>query len=247
MSPSGVQTGDLVFIGDVHLDRDDPCLVAFLEFLERVGRTSARIVLMGDLFNLWIGGPETEQAHHVAVMDKLVALRRRGVTVRYLEGNRDYRIGRYYAGRVFDDATDRGIVENFGGRRIVDLHGDLANRAARRYRTWRRISRSAPAWMLFNLLPRSRRLRVAENLERRLRRSNPDFKADFPEAQVRDYASALLGPGDDALVLGHFHLERDLPPLSEGPAGRILVLPEWKPTRRHLRVSRTGEIGFVDG
>jgi hypothetical protein len=30
------------------------------------------------------------------------------------------------------------------------------------------------------------------------------------------------------------------------PAGRILVLPEWKATRRHLRVGADGQIAFVD-
>ena len=201
---------------------------------------------MGDLFNLWIGRPELEQAHHAAVVRKLAELRERGLTVRYIEGNRDYRIGPCYAGRAFDEATDRGIVERFGGRRIVAIHGDLANRADRRYRRWRRVSRSGPAWVLFNLLPRGRRLRLAESLERRLRSTNPEFKAAFPEAQVRDYAGTLLAPDDDALVLGHFHLEKDLAPTADGPAARILVLPDWKSSRRHLRVSPAGEIAFVD-
>ena len=52
--------GDLVFVGDVHLDRDDRQLQPFLAFLERLGRTSRQIVLMGDLFNLWIGRAELE-------------------------------------------------------------------------------------------------------------------------------------------------------------------------------------------
>jgi len=246
MSPSHGRAGDLVFIGDVHLDRDDPHLEPFLEFLESLGTTASRIVLMGDLFNLWIGRPEMELAHHVAVVRKLRELRSRGLTVRYIEGNRDYRIGPRHAGQAFDDVTDRVIAESFGGRRIVAVHGDLANRADRRYRAWRRISRSTPAWALFNLLPRSRRLQVAENLEHRLRRSNPGFKSAFPEAAVRDYAKLLLGAQDDALVLGHFHLEKDLHPGPDGPHGRILVLPEWKQTRRHLRVTEQGEIDFVD-
>ena len=189
---------------------------------------------------------EQEQSHHVAVLRKLTELRKRGLTVRYIEGNRDYRIGRCYAGQAFDDSTDRGIVENFGGRRIVAIHGDLANRADRKYRTWRRLSRSTPAWTLFNLLPRKRRLRLAQDLERRLRSSNPEFKAAFPEASIREYAKTMLGPEDDALVLGHFHLEQDLSPTADGPHARILVLPEWKSTRRHLHVSPTGEIAFVD-
>ena len=233
---------DLVFIGDVHLDRGDPFLGRFLEFLERVSRTSGRIVLMGDLFNLWIGRAELEQPHQTAVVTKLEELRERGVFVRYLEGNRDYRIGACYTGRALDDASDSAVVECHGGRRLVAIHGDLANPADRQYRTWRRLSRTRLAWQAFHLLPRRRRLRFAESLERRLRTSNPDFKRSFPEAVVRAYAARLLGPRDDALVLGHFHVEQDL----ASAHGRVLVLPDWKSTRRHLRVAPDGEIGFVD-
>ena len=238
--------GDLVFIGDVHLDRDDPDLPPFLAFLDRLGSSCSRIVLMGDLFNLWIGRAELEQPHQRAVVAKLQALRRRGVVVRYLEGNRDYRIGHCHVGSALDEATDRGIVESFGGRRIVAIHGDMANAEDRSYRRWRWFSRSRFAWLLFNLVPRGRRLGIAESLERRLRSSNKEFKQAFPEATIRGYAASVASPDDDALVLGHFHVEKELAPGERPATPRILVLPCWKDRRRHLRVDPGGEIEFVD-
>ena len=246
MSAVGNAEGDLVFIGDVHLDRDDPQLEAFLAFLDRVAETSARLVLMGDLFNLWIGRRELEQPHQTAVIRRLAELRRRGRVVRYLEGNRDYRIGPCYAGGSLDEATSKCVVEEFGGRRLLAIHGDLANPADRQYRTWRWFSRTPLVWALFNLLPRSQRMRMAESLERRLRSSNPGFKRALPERVVKEYAARLLASGGDALVLGHFHVERDLPLTVAGRTVRLLVLPEWKESRRHLRVGPEGTIGFVD-
>ena len=236
--------GDLVFIGDVHLEQGDSELGAFLDFLGRVGRTSRRIVLMGDLFNLWIGRREMEQPHQTAVLEKLTELRADGVGVRYLEGNRDYRIAAAYAGRALDDSTENSLLERFGGRRLVAVHGDLANPHDLRYRAWRRFSRSAVVWRLFNLLPLARRLRFSRGLEARMRSTNPEFKGEFPEDVVRAYATSILGPQDDALVLGHFHVEREL--ACAGSKARILVLPEWKSSRRHLRVDCTGDIAYVD-
>lgn len=87
---------------------------------------------------------------------------------------------------------------------------------------------------------------MAEALESRMRASNPAFKGWFPEQAVRDYAASFLARGHDALVLGHFHVERDLKALPPSPPGRILVLPEWKGSRRHLRVTPEGDIRFVD-
>ena len=241
-----VPRGDLVFVGDTHLDRDDPHLEAFVSFLDWIGRTCCRVVFVGDLFNLWIGRRELEGPHHTIVVKRLERLRRQGLVVRYIEGNRDYRIGSCYTGSAFDEATSQGIVECFGGRRVWATHGDLANPGDLNYRTWRRLSRSAPAWALFHLLPRARRLRLAAALERRLRSSNLEFKRVFPAAVVCAYASKFLRSDGDTVVLGHFHVERDLELGGPGCRGRLLVLPEWKTSRRHLRVGADGAIGFVD-
>jgi len=233
-----VTGGDLVLVGDIHLDAPDARTEAFLRFLDRMSSTASTVVLAGDLFSLWIGLPDMEQEHHRAVVAKLVELRARGVRTHYLEGNRDYRISRAHVGTAFDSAPGQGLALEHGGRRVFAIHGDLANVEDRQYRTWRRLSRSAPVWGLFRALPRARRRRWAEGLEVRMRDTNLDYKKTFPEDQVRAYGEGYLSRGHDAVVLGHFHVEKDL--------GRIFVLPEWSASRRHLRVSAGGEIGFVD-
>lgn len=243
--PAG-QPRDVAFVGDVHLDRDDPDLAPFLVFLDRLRDSCSRIVLLGDLFNLWVGQRELEQPHQREVVNKLVELRHAGVVVHYLEGNRDYRIGACYVGLALDEASSDGLIERCGGRSVFAVHGDLANVADRSYRMWRRASRSALAWWLFRLMPRGRRLRLAEFLEARLRSTNLQFKRMFPEQMVRSYAASFLEAGHDIVVLGHFHVEKDLESHPPGPPGRILVLPDWKSGRRYLRIAASGEVAFVD-
>jgi UDP-2,3-diacylglucosamine pyrophosphatase LpxH len=230
---------DLVFIGDAHLESEGEDLDAFLSLLDRLGATASRVVLAGDLFNVWLGARDLERPHQRRVIEGLTALRRRGVVVRYLEGNRDYRIAGAYVGTALDDAPVSGLVERIGGRSIFAIHGDLANPADRQYRAWRRLSRSLPLWSAFQALPASVRLRAADRIETSMRSSNARFKAAFPEEVVRRYAETFLRQGHDAVVLGHFHVERAL-------EGKIFVLPEWKESRRHLRVAPHGEIEFVD-
>jgi UDP-2,3-diacylglucosamine hydrolase len=235
----------LVIVGDVHLDRDDLMVERFVAFLDRLPSFAARIVLMGDLFNLWIGKRDLEQPHHREVAAALERLRGRGVVVRYVEGNRDYRIAGCYGGRAFDDVSDRGLVERCGGRSIFAVHGDLANPADLRYRSWRALSRSRLFWALFNAIPRARRARFAASLEARMRTTNLGYKRTFPEAAVRAYAGEYLAAGHDAVVLGHFHEERTLVPPGERP-GRIYVLPLWSESPRHLEFGPDGEARFVD-
>lgn len=238
--------GDLVFIGDVHIDRDDPSLSDFLKFLKGLSRRTSRIVFLGDLFNIWIGGHGMEQPHQTAVLEVLTELRSQGVVVRYLEGNRDYRIGHNYVGTAIDDASDEGLVEQQGGHSFFVTHGDLVNVADRQYRMWRRFSRSAPVWALVRLLSERRRVAMAESLEKRMRQTNLAYKQAFPEAQARAYAAIRFREGHDIVVLGHFHVEKDLSAEIDGVERRILVLPEWHESRRHLVARVDGTVEFVD-
>jgi len=238
--------GELVFIGDAHIDRDDPALPDFLGFLDRLGDRAFRVVFLGDLFNVWIAGAGIEQPHQAAVVERLKALRERGVTVRYLEGNRDFHIGQYYTGTVLDDTSAVGLVEQFGGHSFFVTHGDLVNVADRQYRLWRRLLRSAPAWALVRLLSERRRVGLAEWLERRMRQTNLAYKQEFPEGQVRAYAADRFREGHDTVVLGHFHIEKDLSADTNGCRKRILVLPEWRESRRHLVARQDGSVEFVN-
>jgi UDP-2,3-diacylglucosamine hydrolase len=236
---------DLVFVGDVHLDHGDAELPAFLSYLRGLAPGAGRVVLMGDLFNLWIGASELEQDHHRAVIACLSDLRSRGTEVHYLEGNRDYRIARAHRGSAFDAVDDVGLREDWGGRKIWAAHGDLVNSKDVQYRAWRRLSRSAAAWWLFSAIPQRRRFAIAESVERKMRGTNAEMRREFPDALLREYSLRHLETAGSAVVLGHFHVEKEL---SGGPSGegRIFVLPEWKGSRRHLRVTSTGTMGFED-
>ena len=80
----------VAYVGDVHLDAGESAVDEFTLFLERLSRGVDRIVLMGDLFNLWVARPEFEGEHHRRVVAALLAIRDSGTPVDYLEGNRDF-------------------------------------------------------------------------------------------------------------------------------------------------------------
>jgi len=234
-------TGRIAFVGDVHLDRDLDQVHAFTAFLEQLGGHCSAVVLMGDLFDLWIGDDACQREHHRLVTAALQRLRDRGLEVHYVEGNRDYRIGRV-AGEPFDAVHEEAAVFRRAGRTLTAVHGDLANRRDRRYRMWRAGSRSALFWGLFRLLPASRRARVAEGLERRMRSTNRAYKAHVSEGVIREYAESFVDDASDGVVMGHFHVERRLPL----DRAEVFVLPEWKAGRRHLEWDGTGAPEYVD-
>ena len=232
--------GDLAFIGDVHLDQDDELLGPFLRWLDHLETTCGGLVFIGDLFNLWLGDRSMERPHQTAVVGRLARLRERGMAVTYIEGNRDYRVGDAYAGLAFDEVVAESWTTRVGMTRIWAAHGDLVNVRDHQYQIWRQFSRWAPAWRLFTLLPSGSRLRWADRIEQRMRTTNLAYKATFPESLVRAYGQKALGQGHALIVLGHFHLERDLP----ADDGRIVVLPAWREEGRFLRVDQSGNARF---
>ncbi len=233
---------ELAFIGDVHLDCGDDALPSFLACLDTLAARAGHLVFLGDLFNLWIGARGLERPHQTAVLDRLARARDRGVALTYVEGNRDYRIASGRAADVFHRIASSALELEWAGRRLHVAHGDLVNAADRQYRAWRRISRSRPFWALVGLFPSRSRLRLADRLERRMRKTNLRMKRSFPEERVRAYGAAALRSGCDAVVLGHFHEEHRIEP--GDPPGSIFVLPDWKSSRRVLRVGPDGAIAF---
>ncbi len=186
-----------------------------------------RLILMGDLFQAWIGDPRFETLDIVAVVDALRALRRDGLRIDYIEGNRDF----YLADSPYADAFDHVGTEvafQAGGIRYLAVHGDGLNDRDWQYRFWRRLSKSAPVEFLVRHIPRRLAHRMVHSTEQRLSQTNFKHKAALPEKPIRRYAERRLAQGHDVLLLGHFHEPRVWPV----PGGEVRLLDAWFKTRQ---------------
>lgn len=156
-------------------------------------------LFLGDLFDIWIGGLETDGQHRfLAWVD---ARRAAGRWVGAWAGNRDYFLDRHAA--RFDCAGE-GIGGGLPAEGLAFEHGDLVNGADLPYRAWNLTSRSAAAWLLVRLLPGPAARALARALERRLRTANRDYRLAFPEAA---FAAVATEHADRTFLTGHFHTE----------------------------------------
>lgn len=181
-----------------------------------------RLVLMGDLFQAWVGFPHFETADIAAVVAALRDLRGRGIEVDYVEGNRDF----FLAGSPYADAFDRvGLETAFtvGGVRYLAVHGDGLNDRDWKYRFWRRLSKSAPVRFAVCHTPRGLAHRAVHSTEERLSRTNFKHRATLPEEAIRRYAEGRLAEGYDVLLLGHFHEPR----VWTVRGGEVRLLDAW--------------------
>jgi UDP-2,3-diacylglucosamine hydrolase len=244
-APAGARAA-AAFIADLHVNGDPGDTNDLLAFLgAQAGPDGAATVyLMGDVFDLWLGAEKLQLDFQREIARGITRLRERGVAVKFVEGNREFRIARAF-GSLFTAATEDAFDDEVAGRRLHVVHGDRVNRDDRLNRLWRRVSKSRPMFTLFDLLPRDAGLGLARAIERRLRTTNLAMKRYFPEAHCRRYAEPLVARGTDLVLFGHFHVERRIAIEAGARRGEVVCLPDWKTSRRYLRLEPDGRYAIV--
>jgi len=213
----------IALIADAHLGGPGGSAEPLIEQLRALpAQGCRRLILMGDLFQAWVGFQRFETPDVAAVTDALRELRRQGIEIDYIEGNRDF----FLAGSPYADAFDRIVLETAftaGGVRYLAVHGDGLNDRDRKYLFWRRLSKSAPVRFLVRNIPRRLAHRMVHSTERRLSQTNFKHRAAVPEAAIRRYAERRLAEGYDVLLLGHFHE----PLVYKVQGGEVRLLEAW--------------------
>lgn len=200
-------------------------LVEQLALLPEEG--AGRLLLLGDLFQAWVGFEQYETPGIRQFLAAIADLRRRGVRVDYVEGNRDFFLGDGPYRDCFDSIGSE-CTFTVGGVRYLAVHGDGLNDRDRQYLAWRWLSKSAPVKLIIRGVPRRIVGRFVDAAERRLSRTNFKHKSAIPEAAIRRYGTRRLAEGHDVLLLGHFHEPRSF----AVPGGEIRLFDAWFRSRR---------------
>ena len=223
-------------LADAHIDGPGGAAASLIEQLEALEISALdRLVVLGDLFQAWVGFPAFETAAVVELTETFADLSRRGLPVEYVEGNRDF----FLQDSRYASAFARiGLETSFtaGGTRYLAVHGDGLDEGDLQYRFWRTVSKSPVSRFLMGRLPRGIARRMLHGTERKLSGTNFKHKQRIPEEAVRRYGDRRLSEGHDVLLLGHFHEPRRW----SVEHGEIVLLDAW------FR-SRTIEIFGADG
>lgn len=215
-------------VADAHLSGPGGPAEPLVEQLRRLPEEGCgRLILLGDLFQIWIGDERYEIPDIARVVDVLAGLRAAGVRVDYIEGNRDF----FLAGSPYGHAFDRVATEvafQANGTRYLAVHGDGLDRRDWKYRFWRTISKSGLSRVVATHMPRRIAGRMVRGTERRLSATNLEHKRRIPEDVLRDYGARRLAEGYDQILLGHFHAARTL----ELPGGTVRLIDAWYNSHR---------------
>jgi len=215
-------------VADAHLGGPGGPARPLVEQLRRLpGEGCGRLVLLGDLFQIWIGDSRYEIPDIALMVDALTELRAAGVHVDYIEGNRDF----FLEGSPYDHAFDQVATEvafQVNGTRCLAVHGDGLDRRDWKYRFWRTISKSGLSRVVATHMPRRIAGRMVRGTEQRLSATNQEHKRSIPEDVLREYGTRRLAEGHDEILLGHFHAARTL----KLPGGTVRLVDAWYNSHR---------------
>jgi UDP-2,3-diacylglucosamine hydrolase len=233
-------------IADLHLDlAASGGGDAFLAWIARQGELPGLVVL-GDLFDVWVGPAQERMPGAPAVIEGLRALADRGTAVHIVHGNRDFLLDRSFAKRTGARIHPLGFIgcihrsaTGLPPRRVVLIHGDELCTRDKAYQRLRKVVRSR---MVTGLAPRLP-LPVATRIARALRRTSVRAVAAKPphDKAVQEAAARLNAETHhaDAVVCGHAHAFRDMR-LQTGP--RWIVLDAFGGDRDVLEIDASGEL-----
>lgn len=217
--------GEILFVSDLHLDRQQPELTrCFIDFLETRARTARVLFLLGDVFEVWLGDDDPAEGYD-ELFEALRAFARRG-ELHFMAGNRDFLVGEDLARRIgFDILSDPHVLE-LGGQRVALMHGDLLCSDDTDYLDFRAMVRE-PSWReAFLQRPLEERKQIAESLRDRSQQAMADKRMTIMDVNPQTVNETLERLDVSTLIHGHTHR----PCIHHLPGGRQrIVLGDWRP------------------
>ncbi len=237
------ETGQIYVIGDSHIGLADGSEKKVNAGLERLAALRPRaLYLNGDLFHYLIAHPKFRTSSVEKVMAKFREVRDAGVSIHYVEGNRDF----FLKGSFVEDAvTDVGLEYAIpaGTNRYLVVHGDMINDKDWPYRFWRHASKNPISRLGVDLIPKKIARNFVDSVEQRLSKSNFKHKRRLPLELMETYGKKRAKEGFTHVVFGHFHNKTVLP---AGRAMTVTVLPPWYESGEAMRIDpKTGAFDWV--
>lgn len=213
-----------LFLADAHLRQpSDKNYRALLTFLDAQCGQVDILVLLGDIFDFWIGNGEI-LAEHAPMIEALERLKEQGTRLVYIEGNHDFHLGPVFTERLGCRVLADGGTLEIDGRKVFLAHGDLANSQDKGYLRLRRFFRSKAFALLVRHLPAGLLQRIARLASRESRKTSTGKRHRWPATELlKTHARRHFGTGHQVVVTGHFHQPFHI----RQKEGELVALGDW--------------------
>jgi UDP-2,3-diacylglucosamine hydrolase len=230
-----------LFIADLHLSPVRPEISRlFLEFLSSAASKAEALYILGDLFEYWAGDDDLGDRFNADIVAALAVCARRGGTVFFMHGNRDFLVGSRFAQAAGLTLIEDPALIRLYGRPTLLTHGDDLCTDDAAYRNFRRQVRPQSwidAFLARPLAERKREIEALRALSEAEKRNKPAAAMDVNADSVADL---LRRHGYPRLIHGHTHRPARQEHDVDGRRCERWVLPDWYDRGGVLVADRSG-------
>ncbi len=234
--------GEILFVSDLHLDRQQPELTRrFIDFVETRAAQARVLYILGDLFEVWLG--DDDPAEDFQPLFRSLQHLARHTRLYFMAGNRDFLVGESLARRVGFEILPDPFVLELGGERVALMHGDLLCSDDVDYLKFRALVRD-PGWQCqFLAQPLHQRRQIADELRDRSQQAMSGKQMTIMDVNADTVAETMEALGVTTLIHGHTHR----PGIHRESGGRRIVLGDWSADRDPSYLSwKDGEFRLSD-
>ena len=234
---------DPVFISDLHLALERPAtLQRFFHFMQSDAPRHLELVILGDLFDFWIGDDAAPAAK--PVIEALTAASRAKQRVFLMHGNRDPLIGHDFARAAGATLLADPIIVDVAGTRTLLSHGDAWCTRDVAYQQFRAMARNPDSQRGFLVKSVDERIAMAKGARLLSDTAKSNKAMDIMDVTPEAVIAALNSAGVRRIIHGHTHRPAAHVLDLDGITAERWVLPDWDLDDEE---PRGGYLDFVDG
>ena len=240
--------GPVWLASDIHLGPDNPATSrVFYEFLDQASAQAGALLLLGDVFDVWIGDDVIRHPPQWLglALDKLKATAQR-IPLWIGRGNRDFLMGRalcdHVCARLLPDQTHL-LVES---QHILLAHGDEFCTTDKKYQRFRRIVRHPITQAAYLWLGLSWRQAIAHRARMQSVKAQQQARSVFHDVDGQAISDRLQQAGVQTLIHGHTHRPGHYTHEAGNRTIERWVLSDWEADHPTMGTSARGGWIVVD-
>jgi len=217
-----------LFISDLHLSPDTPAATeTLLQFLREKATAADALYVLGDLFEYWIGDEGLAQPFAQEVAAAFLALKKSGIPVYFMHGNRDFLVGERFAlasgMKLLPDPT---VVDLYGTPTLL-MHGDTLCSDDVEYQKFRAMVRNPDWQQAFLAKPLEVRVRLAREVRGQSEQAKQVKEMTIMDVSPTAVDDAFRTHGYARLIHGHTHRPARHEHKVDGNGCERWVLADW--------------------
>lgn len=235
---------EVVFISDLHLHPDRKDITErFNQFIAWAQDSVKNIYILGDFFHAW-AGDDSIDAWSRGIAKRLFALKKQGINLFFMHGNRDFLLGEHFAKLAGWTVLAEPTLLQLDNQKILLVHGDRYCTKDRAHQWFRLCTRNKLFAGLFLSLPLKYRTILVHQVRKRSQ-MNHDKPKEIMDVVVSSVIKHMERYQVKVLIHGHTHK----PGLSiyqhKTQALQRFVLSDWDDNPQILCYDITKGFNFI--